>query len=121
MGYQGVTAGVDMTLPGVRISAGGQILEPGLAAAIGPFGVQPLRLGDDVAQFEGIRELNPNAAVASLSSRYVATVLSGEVRVGAPEQQEALEASSTIRRSVTRGGLTIVWLGDGDEVELLTS
>ena len=121
MGYQGVTAGVDMTVPEARISAGGQILEPGLAAVIGPFGVQPLRLRDDVTQFERIRELNPNTAVASLSSRYVATVRSGEFRVGAHEQQEVLEAGSTIGRSVTRGGLTIVWLAVGDEVELLTT
>lgn len=121
MGYQGVAGGPDTIVPEVQIRAGGQILEPGLAAAIGPFGVRALRLRDDVTQFEGIRELNPNAAVASLSSRYMATVLSGESRVDTPAQHEELAVNSTFRRSVTRAGLTIVWLAAGDEVEFLTT
>ena len=116
MGHRAVSEvpdalGLPPQFPEVLIRAGSQALEPGLAAAVGPFGVQPLRDGDDVAQLEGVRELNPNVVVASLSSRYIANALSDDdanarLHQNLPAEEE-LDGNLTFQRLATRAGLTV--------------
>ena len=105
----------------IWIRVGAHTLEPGFAAAIGPFGVQPIRGEYDVHQVRMALELNLNLAVVSLSSRY-ATTASHERRwpevLELPPTQditdERLEQEGTAEeaaiRSSARSGLTVVWL-----------
>ena len=131
MGHQPVAEipddiGPSMPSPEVQIRVGSETLETGLAAAIGPFGVQPIRDVNDVAQLEGIREVNANVAVASLSGGYIANVLSANDLVRPGQYYELapnLELSAIPRsqRIATRAGLTVAWPTAGEEVTLLTS
>lgn len=131
MGHRAVAAVPDglastVPFPEVQIRVGGEVLESGLAAAIGPFGVRPIRDGNDVAQLEGVRELNPNVVVASLSSSYMANALSSDDLASAHLHQilpaeEELDVNPTLQRLATRAGLTVAWLIAGEKVALLTS
>ena len=112
--------------PEVRIRVGREVLEAGWAAAIGPFGIQPIRDGDNIAQLEGVREVNANVAIASLSSDYVTNSLSGDEQVGTQRYHnlpvyEDLDAIPAIQHIATRAGLTVAWPAVGEEVVLLTS
>lgn len=109
-------------IPGaLRIRVGSQLLESGFAAAVGPFGVQPLHGKNDLEQVQLALDLDLDLAVVSLSSRY-ATIASHDQRwPGVLElsptqditderlEQEGTMEEATIRSSV-RSGLTVVWL-----------
>ena len=118
------TLGPSVPFPEVEIRVGSEVLEPGLATAIGPFGVQPIRDGDDVAQLEGVRELNPNTVIASLSSQYIANAPFSDGRTTIRHfrdlSDEQFDAELTLQRQATRAGLTVAWLTAGEEVTLLT-
>ena len=111
-------------VPGdLRIRIGGQLLDPGFAAMVSPFGVYPLHDENDLPRVRQIRELG-FTAVASLSSRYVITV-SQDLRW--PDADEGLDEGVQERsvgerfvgeRFVNRAGLTVVWLGAGTGVDL---
>ena len=112
--------------PEVQIRIGSEILEPGLGAAIGPFGIQPIRNANDVAQLEGVREVNANVAVASLSSGYIKNALPGDDLMDTRHYHELTiydesVAIPTIQRIATRAGLTVAWPIAGEKVALLTS
>lgn len=101
----------------LQIRAGNRELEPGLVVAIGPFGVRLLRNGDDIVRLERVRELNPNVALASLSSRYVRAVSQDADWSG----EEEVEARPTSERFASRAGLAVMWLVAGEEVVLVES
>ena len=101
----------------LQIRSGNRELEPGLVAAIGPFGVRLLRNGDDIVRLERVRELNPNVALASLSSRYVRAVSQDADWSG----EEEVEARPTSERYASRAGLAVMWLVAGEEVVLVAS
>ena len=115
LGYLGIeqvlgAAQPPQRVPGeLQIRVGDQDIEPGIAAIVGPFGVQPLRSKQDLLQVSQILQvlqsldlnLNNNIAVASLSSRYVTTV--SQERLWTDEAETANELSAN------RGGLTVVW------------
>ena len=94
-----------------RIRVGSQDLEPGFAAMVGPFGVQPLR-GIPLSFFQVLQDtdLSLNFAVASLSSRYAATVSRG---LRWPDEGKADD-----ERSAERDGLTVVWPEPSEDVFL---
>ena len=84
-------------------------LEPGFAAIVGPFGVQPLPAEDDLLQMLQTRNWNLNIAVASLSIQYVKAVIQ--------EQDWPDDVAPAAARSKRRNGLTVVWLKFGEDVE----
>ena len=104
----------------LQIRVGNRELEPGLAAAIGPFGVRPLRNGDDFAQLDQVRVLNPDVVVASLSSRYLTTMGQEASRSG-EEEVEEVEVKPAFERFASRVGLAVMWLVAGEEVALVAS
>lgn len=97
-------------LRGLRIQVGDQSLEWGFSAIAGPFGVRPLRSEEDFGQIQLLRELNLSYAVASLSRRYVMTVIR--------EQLWLDEEGTASERSANRAGLTVVWPEAGEDVSL---
>ena len=113
----------------IRIRVGARVLEPGFAATVGPFGVQPIRGENDLEQARMALDLNLNIAVASLSSGYATTASHDrywpevlEV-VPAPDVTHAgLEQHGTMVetavRTSNRSGLTVVWLNRGAEISL---
>ena len=113
----------------IWIRVGAQTIEPGFAAAVGPFGVQPIRGEYDVHQVRMALELNLNLAVVSLSSRY-ATTASHEQRwpelleVGQKldDTDSRLEQHGTMEDTAAlisnRSGLTVVWLNGFEDISL---
>ena len=98
-------------IPGVlRLRVGEQVLEPGFAAMVGPFGVHPMRRKNDLLQVLRAHELNLNFSVASLSSRYANAVWQG---LRWPD-----EARTDDEWSAIRAGLTVVWPTAGQDVLL---
>lgn len=57
------------------LRVGERLVEPGFAAVIGPVGIYPLRRRQDLVLLRRIREINPRIVFASLSSRYVTTII----------------------------------------------
>ena len=131
------TSKLRLPVPGVlRIRVGDQEFEPGFAAAVGPFGVQPLRGENDIVRVEQFLELNPSFAVASLSSRYAAAISQRPYRT-IEEYRIAGEGSATGQskgdiaflgpfererihgeRSAKSAGLTVAWPSTGQETIL---
>ena len=63
-------------VPGaLRLRVGRRPIEPGFAALVGPVGIHALRERDDLDGVRRIRELNPQVALASLSSRYASALV----------------------------------------------
>ena len=63
-------------VPGaLRLRVGPLPIEPGFAALVGPVGIHTLREHDDLDRVQRIREMNPQVALASLSSRYARAVV----------------------------------------------
>ena len=60
---------------GLRLRVGPLPLEPGFAALVGPVGIHALRGRDDLDRVRLIREMNPQVALASLSSRYASAIV----------------------------------------------
>ena len=81
-------------------------IEPGFAAIVGPFGVQPLPAENDLLQMLQTRNWNLNIAVASLSFQYVKTVTQ--------EQPWLDDVVPIAARPTHRNGLTVVWLKSGE-------
>ena len=113
----------------IWIRVGTQTLEPGFAASVGPFGVQPIRGRSNLRQVQTALEQNLNLAVVSLSSRY-ATTASHELHwpdvleVG----QKLDDTDSKFERQKTEGetaqlisdrfGLTVAWLDGFENITL---
>lgn len=101
-------------VPGyLRIRIGDQDIDPGFAAMVSPFGVDPLRDENDLLRVGRIRDLDLNVAVASLSGRYVRTVRQDSLWPG-----ETDRGRSVGERFANRAGLTVVWLEAGADVGL---
>ena len=111
------------------IRVGGHLIEPGFAATVGPFGVQPLFDENDIKQVRTALDRNLKVAVASLSSRYATTASHDqhwpEVLEVAParditlatRKQRVTEATrATHDRTSTRAGLSVVWLNEGEDI-----
>ena len=121
----------ELALDHIRIRVGAQVLEPGFAAAVGPFGVQPLRSRDDVLLFRRALDLNLKVVLASMSYQY-ATTASHDQRwtellesdstqniTTVRDKQREIEAAKTAdSHTVSRAGLTVVWPNEGAEVAL---
>lgn len=115
-------------IPGaLRIRVGSQLLELGFAAAVGAFGVQPIRGEHDVHQVRRALELNLNLAVTSLSSQYAITASHDQhwpealEFVPTPDVTRAeLEQHGTMVETAvpisSRSGVTVVWLNRGAEI-----
>ena len=98
-------------LPGdVSLHIGGRAIEPGFAAVLGPIGFYPLRARSDLDRVRLIREMTPNIALASLSSRYAAAIIRPPHRF---EDDEQFAESESTRdgdaRFATQAGLTLAW------------
>lgn len=95
-------------LPGeIGLRVNGRSLEPGVAAVVGPVGLRPLRGREDLEYVRRIRELTPNVAVVSLSSRYAGASITDRERVADPEDGGNV---------ATRAGLTVAWLSDEPDI-----
>jgi len=102
---EGVTAG---RLPGdIGLRVGEQRLDFGFAAVLGPGGLHPLRGREDLEYVRRVRELTPNVALVSLSSRYAGETDPERRRVADPEDGGNV---------ATRAGLTVAWLSDGADI-----
>ena len=122
----------ESALGDIRIRVGAQMLEPGFAAAIGLFGVHPLRSRDDVVLFRRALRLNLNVALASMSSQFATTAshdqrwtellesdsTQGVTTVVREKQRETEAAEAFDGHIVSRAGLTVVWPNEGAEVSL---
>ena len=113
----------------VRIRVGGQALESGFAATVGPFGVQPIRGENDLEQVRSALELNLNLAVVSLSSRYATTasherrwpeVLEGTLNLDGTDSRQKQHGTveDTAALISNRFGLTVVWLNRVEDISL---
>ena len=117
-------------VPGdIRIRVGARTLEPGFAATVGPFGVQPIRGENDLEQVRSALELNLNLAVVSLSSRYATTASHEqrwpellEVGQNLDDTDSRLEQHGTMEDTAAlisnRSGLTVVWLNRVEDISL---
>lgn len=94
----------------VRLRVGHRTMEPGFAAVVGPIGVHPLRSADDFGLVRRIREVAPEVAFASLSSKYAYTVM---------RASDAFDEVTRVRdpdsfpkpddRFAQQAGLTVAW------------
>ena len=98
-------------MPGaLRLRVGSLPLEPGFAALVGPVGIHALRERDDLDRVRRIREMNPQVALASLSSRYASAIVPP-----APSFDEGgsdhtpKTATDPHDRCLQRAGLTVAW------------
>ena len=98
---------------GLRLRVGPLPLEPGFAALVGPVG----RGRDDLDRVRLIREMNPQVALASLSSRYGSAIVPP-----APLSDEA-DLDHTPKatpdpgdRFLQRAGLTVAWPLSDEEI-----
>ena len=98
---------------------GGQLIEAGFSAALGPIGIVPLLERSDLEWVDRMRDLNMPLALASLSSRYVRT-LSLDPR--AVYEDDLADPNKAIRadgpRIAQHAGLTVAWPGSGDDIEI---
>lgn len=91
-----------------RLHIGDYLLEQGLVAMVGPFGVCPLQTLDDYHQILLAREMELNFAIASLSVQYIS-----ERRVSSIEYEEP---EITRNRLASRHGLTVMWPEADDDI-----
>lgn len=91
-----------------RLRMGAQLLEPGYAAMVGPFGVYPLRTQDDNRRLRQAREMGLSYSIVLLSLQYASA--SSETLI----RYEELEIANL--RSANRYGLTVVWPGAEDDI-----
>ena len=98
-------------LPGdMWLRVGDQPIDSGFAAMLGPVGIYPLRGREDLDRVRLIRELTPNVALASLSSRYASTIFRDPIVYGEGTSDEATKASlAASDRFAQRAGLTLAW------------
>lgn len=93
-----------------RLRIGGRPVEPGLVAAIGAFGVLPVRTRGDLPRIRQAREVSSSIALASLSAQYIQSVREGGSHDG--------ETQYTEYRGESRSGLNIIWPSESDEIDI---
>ncbi|MDE0104429.1 MAG: hypothetical protein OXN89_18810 [Bryobacterales bacterium] len=113
---------------GYRLRIGDLLIEPGFASVLGPLGVRPLRSNDDLRLVRQALEDDIGVAIASLSERYLSTVVERGEWLGAGRIRAEQEVgSSTVDSeehdvaapSVARAGLTVAWpRGAGVAIQL---
>ena len=103
----------------IRVVVGDRAIEPGFAALLGPLGILPLHDRDDLELVHRLRELSPRIAFASLSSRYVSTIvhrpLEFEEFALARTSEDAGDADTRFAR---QAGLTVAWPTPDDRIAL---
>ena len=103
----------------LQIRSGGQYLEPGFSALVGPIGLHPLRNVEDLDRVRRIRDLSPNVALASLSSRYASTI---SLEPNWSDDEEVRDSHvkhpESAGRSAKRAGLTVVWPEAHEDIAL---
>ena len=125
LGHPEAAEVVNAVAPTSRLSGdiglliGDRHIEPGFAAVLGPIGLLSLRGRDDLDQLRRIREVNPDVAVASFSTRYASTILD-EPRVFDEDHQVGLydTAPDDPDRFAKQAGLTIVWPTPEEDIAL---
>ena len=94
-----------------------RLVEPGFAAVIGPVGIYPLRRRQDLVLLRRIREINPRIVFASLSSRYVTTIIHQPREFDEVESGEVPTiARGDGQRFAQRAGLTVAWPFGGEDI-----
>ena len=92
------------------LRVGDRPLDPGFAAILGPVGIHPLRGRQDLDRVRLIRDLTPNVALASLSSRYASTILRDPLAYDEGASDDAVKPSLVgSGRFAQRAGLTVAW------------
>lgn len=94
---------------GIGLRVGDRLVETGLVTAVGPFGILPVRGGDELSRIRQIRELTPSLAMASLSTRYIRSI-----RGGAKADERPMVSKG---RSASQGGLTIIWPDESEDID----
>ena len=95
---------------GFRLRVGDGLIEPGLFAVVGPFGILPVRDRNDLARVARARDFAPNMAVATLSAQHIRSV-----REGVRPTDNPLRTSE---RSASHGGLTVIWPEEGESIDI---
>ena len=101
----------------LRVGIGESNLEPGFAALVWPGGVEALRRREDIERVRGIRDLNPDVAVASLSSRYATNIVNNPSWVDS-ERASGSKVAKYESRFAKRAGLSVAWPDVGEEIVL---
>ena len=105
-------------LPGdLWLRVGDRPIEPGFAAVLGPIGSHPLRDAVDLEIVRLIRELTPNVALASLSSRYASTIIREPRAFDEGELRDTSKAAyDGDGRFAHQAGLTVAWPIPDEEI-----
>ena len=94
----------------LSLRVGDRRVERGFAAVLGPIGRLPLRTGEDLDRVRLIRDVTPNVALASLSSRYASTIIAEPRGFDEGELRDTLNTvPDGDGRFAQRAGLTVVW------------
>ena len=125
LGHAGAVETVNVRPPSPRLPGdmwlrvGDQPVDPGFAAVLGPVGIYPLRGRDDLDRVRLIRELTPNVAFASLSSRYASTIFRDPPAYGEGMSDEAVKPAPVgSDRFTQRAGLTVAWPMSNQDIRL---
>ena len=102
---------------------GERAIEAGFAAIVGPLGIFPLSSTEDLERVERIRrrirEWSPFVALASLSRRYVSTIIPDPPEFDEPARNDDYEPVHAGDERLSRqGGLTVVWPFPDEEIKV---
>ena len=105
-------------VPGaLRLRVGRRPIETGFAALVGPVGLHALRERDDLDGVRRIRELNPQVALVSLSSRYASAIVPPTPLSDEASLDHAPRTTPDPHdRFLQRAGLTVAWPLADDEI-----
>ena len=109
-------------VPGeTRLRVGHHHMEPGFAAIVWPVGILPLRNSDDLDLVRRIREVSPNVAFASLSSKYAYTVMQAPHELEKVSDVLYRESSPQVEdRFALQSGLAVAWPEVDEELTIET-
>ena len=103
----------------LRVRVGSRPLGLGFAALVGPFGVYPLSGENASFRIPMTSGLNLSLAVVLLSSRYIKDLREQIATPGESDLRFA-QYENAGNHPANRAGLTVVWPGAGEEIDLQT-
>ena len=103
----------------LRLGIGGRVLERGFSALVWPGGVEGLHTREDIERVHRFRDLSPNVAFATLSSRYAMNITNNPSWVDSEEDADpASKVSEDSGRFSRHAGLSVVWPNSSEEIQM---